>query len=139
MTDSISPAKRSWNMSRIKSKNTSIENKVRFYLKQNNIILRKNNYLPGKPDFCSVKFKIAVFINGCFWHNHGCSRSNIPKSNIEFWKIKLNNTKRRDIKNINKLKEIGYIVFVFWECEINKDIHILDSLVNLYKDYQELF
>lgn len=97
-------------MSRIKSNNTSVENKVRKYLRENKIYLRKNRKLTGKPDFASVKYKIALFVNGCFWHQHGCKRSTTPKSNQDYWQQKLTRNVERDAQNTVILQETGYRV-----------------------------
>ena len=79
MADSLSPEKRSWNMSRIKDKDTSIEVKVRKYLFNQGFRYRKNvKELPGKPDIVFPKYKAVVFVHGCFWHRHeGCKEATI--------------------------------------------------------------
>ena len=86
MVDSISKEKRSLNMSRIKGTNTKIELLVRreLYKRGYRYRLHKKE-LPGKPDIYIKKFKMAVFVNGCFWHHHGCDYYRIPKSNKVFW------------------------------------------------------
>lgn len=122
MADNLTPEKRSWNMSRIKSADTKIEIKVRKYLYHNGFRYRKNvKTLPGKPDILLLKYKAVIFIHGCFWHRHqGCKDATLPKTRTEFWADKLNRNVENDIKNYKILKESGFNVFVLWECQINK-------------------
>jgi DNA mismatch endonuclease, patch repair protein len=84
--DSLTPEKRSWNMSRIRSKDTSIEKAVRSELFKHRFRFRKNvTALPGKPDIVLPKYKTVIFINGCFWHRHsGCKFATTPQSNYNF-------------------------------------------------------
>lgn len=113
---------RSYNMSRIKNKNTQPEEIVRKYLFSRGLRYRKNDKkLPGHPDIVLPKYKTVVFVNGCFWHVHeGCQYFKWPKSNVEFWKNKLLSNKKRDILNVQKLREVGWNVIVVWECELKK-------------------
>ena len=87
MPDRISREKRSWNMSQIKGKDTSIEVMVRKYLFKHGFRYRKNvSALPGKPDILLPKYKTVIFVNGCFWHHHyGCKSAYIPKSKTDYW------------------------------------------------------
>ena len=121
--DSLTPEKRSWNMSRIRSKNTRPEQIVAAYLRENHIGYRRNRKdLPGKPDFVLSKYHAVIFVNGCFWHRHpGCKRATTPKSNEEYWNAKFQRTVDRDNKEYEALKKLGWRVFVIWECELGKD------------------
>jgi len=110
-------------MSKIKSKDTKAEIKVRKWLFAQGLRFRKNvKSLPGKPDVLLPKYGMAVFIHGCFWHGHelGCVDSHIPKTRTEWWTQKINYNRERDAKNISKLHELGWRVAVVWECEIEK-------------------
>lgn len=111
---------RSYNMSRIKSKDTKPEEIVRKYLFGRGVRYRKNDKkLPGHPDIVFPKYKAVVFVNGCFWHIHeNCRYFKWPENNAEFWKNKLEGNKKRDMKNIQKLTEAGWKVIVVWECEL---------------------
>ena len=122
MADRLSKEKRSWNMSRIHGSDTSIEVKVRKYLYHAGFRYRKNDKrFPGKPDIVLPRYKCVVFIHGCFWHNHsGCKGATIPKTRTEFWLQKLNRNVCNDNKHTQQLKEMGWRVFVVWECEVNK-------------------
>ena len=125
MVDHLSLEKRSWNMSRIRSKNTKPELIVRKVLHNSGIRYRLHvNDLPGKPDFSNKSKGFAIFVNGCFWHQHeGCKRANIPKSNKEYWVPKLERNVKRQKDNIKSLIEMGMKPHVIWECEV-KDMNV---------------
>ena len=89
MTDKLTTEQSSRNMAKVRSKNTLLELRVRKELYARGYRYRLHYNLPGKPDIAFVKKKIAVFINGCFWHQHGCKKSKLPESNKEFWQSKL--------------------------------------------------
>ena len=96
---------RSYNMSQIKGKNTKPEETVRKYLFGRGLRYRKNDKrLPGHPDIVLPKYKTVVLVNGCFWHVHeGCKYFKWPESNVEFWKNKLTENRRRDVVKIQAL------------------------------------
>jgi len=121
MADHLSPAKRSWNMSRIGSKNTTPEMIVRKMLHKSGIRYRLHaKDLPGKPDLSNKRKKFAIFVNGCFWHQHqGCKRANVPKSNTSYWIPKLKKNVTRFKENLDRLDTMGYRTAVIWECELN--------------------
>jgi DNA mismatch endonuclease (patch repair protein) len=79
--------------------------------------LHKKN-LPGKPDIVLPKYKSVIFVNGCFWHSHGCKDSGTPKSNTGTWRKKLEDTVLRDTRNYSQLEQAGWRVLVVWECEL---------------------
>ena len=133
MTDRISRKKRSWNMSQIKGKNTKPELTVRKYLYHRGFRYRLHNKnLIGKPDISIKKYKIAIFINGCYWHRHGCKMTTTPKTNTDFWKNKFKENVKRDKNNYKTLKELGWHVIIIWECEVNKSEH-LEKMVHALK------
>ena len=123
MSDSLSREKRSWNMSRIKGKDTSIEIMVRKYLFRRGFRYRKNvSGMPGKPDIVLPKYHTVIFVHGCFWHRHsGCKFAYSPKTRIDYWQTKFNANVRNDQKNIQLLKADGWNVLVLWECDIRKN------------------
>lgn len=120
MPDKITKKQRSENMRKIKSKDTSIEVKVRKYLYHHGFRYRKNvKELPGTPDIVLDKYKVVIFVNGCFFHHHNnCRLAYIPKSNTDFWIKKFNRNIENDIKHINQLEQMDYKVITVWECEI---------------------
>ena len=123
MADVHSPETRSYNMSRIKGKNTKPEEQVRKYLFSRGFRYRKNvSDLPGKPDIILPKYKTCIFINGCFWHKHeGCKYFVWPKNNAEFWEKKINGNVERDLRQQQELQALGWKVIVVWECELKGD------------------
>ena len=129
------PMTRSQNMARVKSKNTKPEVLLRKLLWHKGFRYRLNyKELPGSPDLYIPKYKVAIFVNGCFWHMHeNCRYSSIPKSNYEFWKNKLEGNVERDKKNYAQLESMGIKVIVVWGCEIKrmmKDECVLSEKMN---------
>lgn len=124
MADNRSPQARSYNMSRIRSTNTKPEELVRRFLFAQGFRFRKNDRrYPGKPDIVLPKYRTMVFVHGCFWHYHAnCPFFVMPKSNVDFWKAKLEYNRSRDQANIVKLRAAGWRVIVVWECEIKKAV-----------------
>ena len=132
VSDRMSKEKRSEIMSKIRSKDTSIEIMVRKYLFSKGFRYRKNDKrYPGKPDIVLPKYRTIIFVNGCFWHGHeDCNIYRGPKSNTEYWEKKINKNRIRDINNYTLLREMGWKVIVVWECELegNKE-KILERIV----------
>ncbi|MCX7000213.1 MAG: very short patch repair endonuclease [Candidatus Sumerlaeota bacterium] len=124
MVDTISPERRSWNMSRIRGSNTSIEKLVRKELFRKGFRFRINTKnLPGKPDIVLKKYNAVIFINGCFWHGHiKCKAGRIPKSRVNYWREKIDKNIERDEKNLRKLRRMGWRVMTVWECQINNNL-----------------
>ena len=125
MTDHLTTEKRSWNMSRIRGEDTFPEKVVRKYLYNKGFRYRiHNKSIIGKPDISNKEKKIAIFVNGCFWHRHGCKKTTTPKSNVEFWENKFERTVTRDEENFKLLTQNKWKVIVLWECKI----HYVDYL-----------
>ncbi|MBI5805395.1 DNA mismatch endonuclease Vsr [candidate division TA06 bacterium] len=131
MTDRLLKSQRSENMRRICSKNTKPELIVRRLLYSMGYRFKSNdNSLPGKPDITIKKHKIAVFIHGCFWHQHKkCNEGRIPKTKINYWKPKLEANVKRDKQNASALKKQGWKVLKLWECEIQNENAAKDKVV----------
>ena len=130
---------RSYNMSRVKGKDTKPEEIVRKYLFSQGFRYRKNDKrLPGKPDIVLPKYKTVIFVKGCFWHKHeGCKYFVWPKSNSEFWKEKIESNIVRDKKQYEELKNAGWHVIIVWECELKKKQR-MDTLERLVTEIQTI-
>ena len=117
--DKISKKHRSWNMSRIKGKDTTTELRVRSVLHRMGYRFRLHrNDLPGKPDIVLAKYNQIIFVHGCYWHRHeGCKLAYTPKSRVDFWKVKFAENVERDRRNIIALEEAGWKIGIIWECE----------------------
>ena len=128
---------RSYNMSRIKEKDTKPEETVRKYLFSQGFRYRKNDKrLPGTPDIVLPKYKTAIFVNGCFWHGHeGCKYFVWPKNNAEFWHKKIRDNIFRDQRKVKALDLLGWKVIVVWECKIKSDKE--NTLKNLIKEIKD--
>lgn len=143
MNEKISVEKRSQIMKSVKSKDTKIEIAVRKKFYNSGIRYRKNNKsIMGTPDISIKKYKIAVFINGCFWHGHdNCKKATIPKTRTEYWTKKISDNKARDKKTIQYLEGEGWHVYTLWECELkrNFDKYVEEVLedVNLLIQYNK--
>ena len=129
--DTLTKEKRSWNMSRIKSKDTKPEMQVRSALHRAGYRFRLHvKDLPGKPDIVLPKYKTVIFVHGCFWHRHkGCPEASMPSTNQDFWKEKFRQNVKRDKKGQAALKRLGWKVIVIWECEL-KEVSFLEILLN---------
>lgn len=123
MADVHSPEQRSYNMSRIRSKDTKPELLIRKFLYAQGYRYRLHvKTLPGKPDIVLTKCRIAIFVHGCFWHGHdNCKFFVVPKTRTEFWLNKIDGNKLRDFKNLSQLKHEGWNVLVIYECDLKQD------------------
>lgn len=132
MTDRITKEERSRNMAKIKGKNTKLEMTVRKYLFSKGLRYRIHYEIKGKPDIAFPRHKIAIFINGCFWHQHGCQLSTKPQTRTEFWHRKLGENRQRDLKVQRFLRNAGWSVFTLWECDLKRSPTL--TLESLRKD-----
>lgn len=107
-------------MSGIRGKDTKPELIVRKFLHSMGYRYRLHRRdLPGKPDIVLPKYRIAIFVNGCYWHRHkDCKLAYNPKSNTEFWQTKFRQNVLRDTENHETLTRAGWKVIVVWECEV---------------------
>lgn len=126
MTDRVSRAARSAMMAAVRGKNTEPEKLVRSILFRAGYRFRLHRRdLPGCPDIVLPRYRIAVFVHGCFWHGHDCRRGKLPATNTDFWRSKLKGNAARDAANAARLKEAGWHVFVVWTCRIKSDTALL--------------
>ena len=128
---------RSFNMSRIKGKNTKPEILVRKYLFSQGLRYRLySKKLPGRPDIVLQKYHTVIFIHGCFWHGHeGCRYFVVPKTRTEWWLNKINTNRENDRKNCELLKEMKWNVITVWECSLKKKKQesTLNNILNMIK------
>jgi DNA mismatch endonuclease, patch repair protein len=123
MADTISVERRSWNMSRIAGRDTKPELLLRSLLHRAGFRFRLHvKDLPGKPDIVLAKYRIAIFVHGCFWHRHqGCRNATMPSTRPEFWAAKFEGNIERDARNTAVLEEAGWTVIIVWECDLKSD------------------
>ncbi len=138
MPDVHTPEQRSFNMSRIRSKNTKPEMVVRKFLFSQGFRYRLHEKkLPGRPDIVLPKYKTVVFIHGCFWHGHeDCRYFVVPKTRTDWWLAKIRHNRENDKINMQKLEEIGWRVLEVFECGLKsgKQQDTLNMIVSLLKD-----
>ena len=120
--DVVDAATRSRMMAGIRGKDTKPELIVRRFLHRAGLRFRLHAKLPGKPDLVLPKHRAAVFVHGCFWHRHGCSRSTMPATNVGFWSAKLDRNQARDRAAAGELRKLGYKVEILWECELERGV-----------------
>ena len=113
---------RSRNMAAIRGKDTAPELAIRRILHAMGMRFRLHRKdLPGSPDIVLPRHRTVVFVHGCFWHRHeGCRYTTTPKTRQEFWLAKFESNVFRDRRNQAKLKQLGWLVLVVWECELRK-------------------
>lgn len=130
--DRISKERRSWVMSRIRSKNTTPEIRLRRALYHSDFRGYRIHYdLIGKPDIVFIKKHLAIFVDGDFWHGYLWTKKNkIP--NNDYWKTKIKNNIERDKKYTKQLREEGWNVLRFWEHDINKNLNEVIDKISCY-------
>ncbi|MGO8902035.1 MAG: very short patch repair endonuclease [Isosphaeraceae bacterium] len=109
-------------MSRVRSKsNKTTEIKMAALLRKHGLKgWRRHARMPGKPDFIWPRLRVAVFVDGCFWHGHQCGRNLTPKKNAEFWERKIATNRRRDARIRRGLRTSGWSVICIWECTLSR-------------------
>lgn len=123
MADALTAERRSWNMSRIRGRDTKPELQLRSLLHRSGYRFRLHDkLLPGKPDIVLRKYRAVILVHGCFWHRHpDCRNTTMPSTRREFWDQKFADTVERDRLNGDRLKELGWLVVTVWECELKRD------------------
>ena len=135
MTDKVSPEHRSWNMSRIRSRDTAPELTVRSLVHRLGFRFRLHDpSLPGRPDIVLSRFRTVIFIHGCFWHQHaGCVDCSKPTTNSSYWTPKLKRNVERDSRNRALLRNERWKVIVIWECEARRTEALTKKLLRRIK------
>lgn len=110
-------------MAGIKGKNTTPEIRLRRALHRAGFRFRLHDAtLPGRPDIILPRYRVAIFVHGCFWHSHeGCKNASSPKTNRAFWEEKFARNVDRDAANVAKLHDIGWRVGIVWECAVRRN------------------
>jgi len=132
MADVHDKKTRSYNMSRIRGKDTKPEMIVRKYLHGEGFRYRLHDKkLPGKADIVLSKYQTVIMIHGCFWHGHeGCRYFKLPKTQADWWREKIYATKERDQRVVKELEGLGWRVISVWECELKTDL-VKETLTRL--------
>lgn len=122
MADSLTVEKRSWNMSRIRSRDTGPERQLRSMLHRAGFRFRLHDRsLPASPDIVLKRYRAVILVHGCYWHRHdGCSNATTPSTRADFWQAKFAATVARDERNLEALTRLGWKPIVVWECGLNK-------------------
>ncbi|RQS61183.1 very short patch repair endonuclease [Burkholderia sp. Bp8984] len=136
MVDFLSRKERSERMARIRGKDTFPELTLRKILHRMGFRYRLHNKkIPGRPDIVLPKLRSVVFVHGCFWHRHeGCRIATLPKSNTQFWIEKFERNMARDARVKIELEDLGWRVFIVWECELSSAAKALETGEHLAKE-----
>lgn len=140
MADKLTKEARSRLMGRVKGKDTRPEMIVRktaHALGYRFRLHRKD--LPGCPDLVFPRLSKVIFVHGCFWHRHGCSRTTMPKTRTEFWRSKFDANIARDRKQTSELAKLGWECLVVWECETKDQIQLRNTLSNFLNDNEKMY
>ncbi|NTA59918.1 DNA mismatch endonuclease Vsr [Agrobacterium tumefaciens] len=119
MTDTRTPEQRRRIMQSVKTKDTGPETAVRkalFALGYRFRLHRKD--LPGSPDIVFPARQKAIYVHGCYWHGHNCSKGKASKSRIEYWGPKIDANRARDARNLQEMNALGWQTHVVWQCEL---------------------
>lgn len=127
-------------MSKVRGRNTAPELHVRRTIWAAGFRYRLHvKKLPGKPDLALAKYRLAVFVHGCFWHQHaGCPNAKRPTSNREYWDKKLDGNAARDARHKTRLEESGWSVATIWECNLKSDTESLLERLKSMRDANAL-
>nr|WP_080482233.1 very short patch repair endonuclease [Pseudomonas syringae] len=130
--DTVSTEVRSRMMANIQGRDTQPELKIRKILHAAGYRFRLHyRRLPGKPDIVLPRYRLCIFVHGCFWHRHaGCKYTTFPKTRVDFWEKKFNDTVVRDEKNVSSLLEKGWRVFELWECGLKNPTLDLMNIID---------
>jgi DNA mismatch endonuclease, patch repair protein len=136
VADFLTKAQRSKRMSNIRGRDTEPELVLRKLLHARGIRYRLHRRdLPGTPDLVLARYRVVVLVHGCFWHRHdGCNIATTPKTNTKFWTEKFERNVARDRRNVQALNDLGWRVYIVWECSLASHIKAkatADGLISL--------
>lgn len=141
--DTLTPAQRSAQMSRIRGSDTKLEVLVRKALHARGFRYRLGGQgLLGRPDIVLPRYNTVIFVHGCFWHGHDCPLYRLPKTRPDFWQKKIDTNRQRDCRVTQKLRQAGWRVLEVWECSLRGSSQeerekVFDSLSNRIKECLE--
>ena len=126
-------------MGRVKGRNTRPEKLVRSLLHGMGYRFRLQRAdLPGRPDIVLPKYRTVIFVHGCYWHRHDCPNGKrLPKTRLDFWIPKLEGNRLRDVKNQEKLVQMGWKVLILWECMLKDKIFLQEKIRCFLTDGEE--
>lgn len=126
-------------MGRVKGQNTRPEKLVRSLLHRMGYRFRiQRADLPGRPDIVLPKYHAVIFVHGCYWHRHDCPNGKrLPKTRLDFWLPKLEGNRLRDVKNQEKLVQMGWKVLILWECMLKDKISLQEKIRCFLNDGEE--
>lgn len=135
MTDNLNSEQRSHAMRQVRSGDTGPEMFVRKLIHRLGFRFRLDTkHLPGKPDLIFPKYRVAIFVHGCFWHRHyACVRATVPKTNESYWTGKFDRNVKRDRAVAASLKSIGWKVLTIWECEIRQPLRLKRRILRFFR------
>ena len=129
MIDRVNQATRSRIMQKVRTKNTGPEMAVRSLIHKLGYRFRLHRKdLPGTPDIVFPRLRVVVFVHGCFWHAHGCSKGKLPNSRQEYWVPKLAANCVRDERHVRELEADGWHVEIVWQCQLKDPVALADRL-----------
>ena len=139
MVDGLSREARSRLMARVGQRNTAPELVLRRGLHRLGLRFRVNvSGLPGRPDLVFPKYRVALFVHGCFWHAHSCRAGRLPTSNVDYWSDKLRTNTRRDWLRAAALRRLGWRVWTVWECELKRPADAGRTLLRLGRRFDRI-
>ena len=131
VADTLSRERRSALMKRVKQEHTAPELLVRKALHSRGLRYKVGDRkLPGRPDLSFPRYRVAIFVHGCFWHGHACRLGRPPTTNTDYWIPKIDANRKRDARKTQALRDLGWRVFTLWQCELGAadDGHFFDAL-----------
>jgi DNA mismatch endonuclease (patch repair protein) len=133
--DIYPPGKRSQIMGKVRTKDTAPERAVRSALHALGYRFRLQAALPGKPDIVLPSRRVAVFVHGCFWHQHqGCARAKMPATRADWWRAKLLRNVERDAETQRELEKMGWNVVIVWQCQTRRPAELAAMLKGVIEE-----